>query len=492
MTACERFGRINSQQPQYEVSLRTLQSLNGAVGAGRLCTLVAANLFARTVLWTGLLLLVWTTLPCKGQNHSADISRVALANGVRLLLRPEPMTERVAVSLFIRTDAGPSGFSAAIGEMVARALFYGNTNRTQNGILTLAKEAGGSLDVLRTPDYVVINYVTTPRQLPEATHLMCDCLKSAEFAPESLRRALDASREERSRRQENGFWHGYDAICELLGRTTPSDAELARVTQPQAQAYFRRWYVPAHTVISLVGRFDSRQVAGMFGAFLTDYNRPDTRRLDAARETLSDLPVPPDAAVPHTLFAPTRAAYALVGTDAPGPSSPDYPAFVVLQTLLGGGHASRLFRQAREFGGVGYQVGTLYQAEQKGPLVAYLQWSPQRAISDSSDASGPLPTTPASIQKALQAQLEALIASPPTDAETVRARNFAIGQDALRHELARDRAFFPGWYETLGLGYEYDAEFPRLLAAITPADIQRVAKIYLHARAVVLVLPQAQ
>ena len=318
---------------------------------------------------------------------------------------------------------------------------------------------------------------------------MCDCLKNAEFAPESLRRALDTCREERLRRQENGFWHGYDTVCGLLGRPAPLDAELARVTQAQAQAYFRRWYVPARTVISLVGRFDSRQVAGMFGSFLTDYSRPDARHTDTSRSPLFDLPTSHGSAVSHDLFAPIRAAYALIGTDAPRPSNPDYTAFVVLQTLLGGGHASRLFRQAREFGGVGYQVGALYQPEQQGPLVAYLQWNPQRT---GADASGPTPAAPASIQKALQDQLDALLASLPADAETVRARNFAIGQDGLRHELARDRAFFPGWYETVGLGYEYDNTFPRLLAAVTPTDVLRVAKIYLRARAVVLVLPQAQ
>ena len=451
--------------------------------------MIRQTIFSRSpvMLWISLLLM-GLVMSCRGQNTGADVSRVTLPDGVRLLLRPEPVGERVAVSLFIRTEDEASG-SAAVGEMVARTLFYGNANRTQNGILTLAKEAGGSLDALWTPDYVVLNYVTVPRQLLEAAHLMCDCLKSAEFAPESLRRALELVREERARRKEDAFWRGYDAAREALGRMEPSEAALGRVTQAQAQAYFRSRYVPSQTVISIAGRFDSRQVTGLFGAFLTDYARPNARHTAAGREPLSDRAVPSDAPMPRTLFAPTRAAYALVGIEAPAVNSLDYPAFVALQTLLGGGHASRLFRQARDFGGVGYQVGALYQAEQKGPLVAYLQWSPQRAALGT---SGPMPTTPENVQKALQAQLDALLAAPPTQAETARARNFAIGRDALRHERVRDRAFFPGWYETLGLGFGYDAEFPRLLAAVTPADILRVAKTYLHTRARILVLPQAQ
>ncbi len=70
-----------------------------------------------------------------------------------------------------------------------------------------------------------------------------------------------------------------------------------------------------------------------------------------------------------------------------------------------------------------------------------------------------------------------------------RARNVAIGQDALRHERARDRAFLLGWYETLGRGIAYDTEFPRKLAQVTREDIARVAKTYLRVRANVAVLP---
>lgn len=433
-----------------------------------------------------LLLTLWLLAVGIASQAQADTPPIAqpqlvvLPDGVRLILKPEPELDRTAVSLFIglRSDANPN--SAAISEMVARTLFYGNATRTQNSIQALVGEVGGSLDVLRTRERVAINYVTIPSQLPEALHLLCDCLKYAAFAPESLHRALQAIHEERLSGRETAFARGYAAANELLGETEPGEDQLRRVTQAQAQAYFLRQYVPARTVISIAGHFDAVRVQGLLNAFLADYSRPT-----AFAPPVTDFSLPERISTANlSLPAPGGVAYAFVATSAPGAGSADYPAFTVLQAVLGGGHASRLFRQARETLGLGYEVGALYPAERSPTLITYLQWNPRRG---SQSIAGNTP--PGTVSKLLNGELDALCANPPGEDELKRARNVAIGQDALRHERARDRAFLLGWYETLGRGIAYDTEFPRTLAQVTGEDIQRVAKMYLRGRTNVTVLP---
>ena len=433
-----------------------------------------------------LLLTLWLLAMGMASQVLADTSfstkpqLVRLPNGVRLILRPEPELDRTAVSLFIglRPDTTPN--DAAVGEMVARTLFYGNATRTQNSIQALVGEVGGSLDVLRTRERVAINYVTVPAQLPEALHLVCDCLKYAAFAPESLRLALQTIHEERQTNRETAFARGYTAVNELLGEAEPDEDQLSRVTQAQARTYFLRQYVPARTVISIAGRFDAARVVGLLNAFLADYNRAA-----AFGPRLSDTSLPqPAQTASQSLPASGGVAYAFVATPAPDADSPDYPAFTVLQAILGGGHASRLFRQARETLGLGYEVGAVYPAERSAILITYLQWNAGRISQSASNT--PSPDTAG---KLLNGELDALLAGPPDEMELTRARNVAIGQDALRHERARDRAFLLGWYETLGRGIAYDTEFPRKLAQVTREDIARVAKTYLRVRANVAVVP---
>lgn len=424
--------------------------------------------------------------PCHSQNapvvsNMDRFTRFVLPNGVRLLIKPETVTEQVAISLFIRMGPDTRPEDPAVGEMVARSLFYGNSYRTQNGILTLANQAGGNIDVLRTPEYVAVSYVTLPSQLPEATHLLCDCLKNAEFAPESLQRALKSIHSERSARHEEAFTLGYDIVCSQLGVNYPSEESMRRVTQKQAQAFFHRHYLPARTVISVVGHLDKQATLRFFTAFLANYTQPDNLRLSPLPDPISDSPetiVPPPPTSVLTLQSPSEIAYAFVAASAPSVRSPDYPAFVVLHSLLGGGHACRLFQQARESLGLGYAVGAQFQADRSDPLVIYLQWNPKRLKQDT--------------VKLLQTLLDDVILHPPTEQEIIRARNFAIGQHALLHERAHERAFFAGWFEALGLKYAYDQEFPNHLAAVTREDVLRVARTYLGSRAAVLVIPTAE
>lgn len=412
----------------------------------------------------------------------AEPQRVTLPDGVRLVLKPETGTDVVAIVILVRTEEN-SVLDEARAELVAHALFFGSKNRSYDSVMRSLAEVGGALETARTPDYVAVTCVTVPEQLRGTVYMLCEAIKNADFTSQALDRATRSLLAERRRRAADGYEMAYAALREgLRGYAEPREAALNHVTQAQAQDYFVRHYVPAKTVVAVVGNFDAEQARRAFDADFFDYTRPLP-----ARRAPDAPPIRPDASLPPvTLSAPGTAAYAMVGTLSPSVVSPDYPAFVALQSLLGGGHASRLFRQVRDTSGFGYDVGTVYAADRSDPLVAYLQWDTRRALT-ATETTQPLKSADA--LALLNAQLDKLLAAPPSDTELTRARNLAIGRDALRHERARDRAFFLGWYEAMGLGYAFDADLPRRLAAVTPDDLQRVAKKYLSVRASVVAMP---
>ena len=429
-----------------------------------------------------LLLLLFSTVTGRAQTEGNDVRKVVLTDGVRLLLKPEPPTDVVAVSVFVRMEPDRSPVEAATGEMVAHALFYGSTNRSFDSIAASVAQVGGSLEVLRTPDYVVLTCVTVSEQMGEAIYLLCEAIKNADFAPDALERARTDILQERLRREQDGFAGAYESlVARKHGDPDVDPGLLRRVTQEQAQDYFRRRYVPARTVISVVGRFNVQRIQSTFDNSLDDYDRQPLRSPSLSGVSSSTF----GATQAATFSATGNAAYALVGTAAPEVTSPDYPAFTVLQALLGSGHASRLFRRVRDTLGIGYTVGASYRADRAEPLIAYLQWDVRRAASEASGA----PPAPAGALKLLNTQLDGLLTDPPTEAEVARARSVTIGRDALNHERARDRAFLLGWYEVMGMGAAFDADFSHRLAAVTRDDVLRVAKTYLPDRASALAVP---
>jgi zinc protease len=408
------------------------------------------------------------------------VQRITLPDGARLVLKPEPTTDVTAITLFIQTPRDPAGQTTATADMVAHALFYSSTDRTRDGIALSVAEVGGVLETLRTPDYVAVTVVTMPERIEETARMLGEALKHADFTPDALELGLHDILASRKQRHANGFDLGTDALrSAFMATDAPGEDQLRRVTQGQAQSYFATRYVPARTVVSVVGRFAVRDVETAFRAYFADYDRPATS-LPAARQSdpINSSNPPAELTLPSG-----TPGYALVGVDAPSVDSPDAPAFAALHALLGGGHASRLFRRVRDTLGVGYDVGASLRTDLADPLIAYLQWDTQRA------GAGGTALSAAEALRRINAQLDGVLTDPPDDAEVERARNVAIGRDALRHERARDRAFLLGWYETVGLGYGYDADYPQRLAVVTRADVLRVAAKYLPQRAAVTILP---
>jgi predicted Zn-dependent peptidase len=426
-----------------------------------------------------------TPLHCRANlTPPTAVQSVTLPDGVRLLLKPEASTDITAVTLFIRIPSAPSSEVEAVAEMVAYALFYGSTDRTRDGIALSVAQVGGVLETLRTPDYVAVTCVTVPDQIEDVARMLGEALKHADFGPEALERArADILRAYRGH-NETGYDLGCDRIRALLtGADTPTAAQLQLVTHEQAIGYFTRHYVPAHTVVSVVGRFTPAVVETSFRAYFSEYERPASA---FPARSPSPEPLGQQQSVAATVTLPTgKAAYALVGTPAPTIESQDAPAFAVLHALLGVGHASRLFRQVRDTTGFGYSVGADYRADLSAPLTTYIQWDIQRT---DIAVAGTKQTAAEAIHR-LNAQLDSILSDPPKDEEIERARNVAIGRDALRHERVRNRAFLLGWYEAMGPGYAYDNEYPRLLAAVTQADVLRVAQKYLGRRSSVVVTP---
>jgi predicted Zn-dependent peptidase len=182
-------------------------------------------------------------------------------------------------------------------------------------------------------------------------------------------------------------------------------------------------------------------------------------------------------------IVPASTTLLLAGFRAPAVADPDYPAALVLEAMLGGGKSSRLFRQVRDVGGVGYAVGTLFPTlARPSHLVAYVEYDPARDTKPSS-ADHPNP------EKLLLDTVRTLITNPPSSVEVERAKRYAAGAHALNHQRTRDRAFYLGLYETLGVGYAFDAELSKRIEAVTPQDVARVAKACLNDPTVVAVRP---
>lgn len=402
--------------------------------------------------------------------------------GVRVIVQRDTNSDTVALCLFVRAGIAEQEGIAGVGSLASRSLFGSNYQRSADAVARTIYDAGGSLDSRFTPDYTQFTCVTTRLGFRDALNLLATAVKSAEFDSEAMRRALADVSADIAHEQREPFRVGYARVVSQLYTASPyreppngTEDALRRITPDAVRRFFTRRYTPGNTVLSVVGNMRIDEVTRAVENQFVDYDRVSGRPVRSEEDAYAG-PGRSERRIP------TSTTLLLAGYRAPAVGDPDYPASLVLEAMLGGGKSSRLFRQVRDIAGIGYAVGAFMPALSRAShLVAYLEFDPKR---DSGHAFSPQSRDP---ERLLLDTIQSLVTDPPTATETERAKRFAAGTHALNHQRTRDRAFYLGLFETLGTGYEFDANLAKQIEAVTPGDVARVAKRCLVNPSVVVV-----
>ena len=413
------------------------------------------------------------------------IEKVTLNSGLRGIVRTEPASRTLAICVFVGAGVAEDGNQPGIGALVSRALFGSNLNQTREEVLHAIYDVGGSLETEWHPDYTLFTCVTSPELFEEAMYVIGQALKGAQFDPESVSVAREEVLADITRSEQDSYSSAYAALRQRMYRVSPyrevfggTMASVKRIAPDQARAFYRRYYTPGNTVISIAGNVNATRARRALQNYLEDYNRPDPpRQRSGGPELLSE-----SGAISR--FQPTSTATLLAGFAGPGISHPDYSTWQILSAIIGGGKSSRIWRAIRDSAGLGYIVrANAVPLLRDSPLVVYVEYDPSRP------AAGVASIDPKDAGDLLVKTAKSVLESLPTERELDRAKTYVSGAYALAHQRARDRAFYLGWYELLGLGYEYDSLFPSRIAAVSLDQVSRAATTYLQREIRLTLLP---
>jgi predicted Zn-dependent peptidase len=400
--------------------------------------------------------------------------REVLANGIRVVLAPDSEAKFLTIVAFVRQSPPQTPQEAAVQELVARSLFFGSQNRSFDTVAASVRKVGGSLETHITPQFVAITCFTHPKQLKEGIYLISEALKNADFSPEALERAREIVKQIKQANTANTSEALRANLIRELLFCNDQALEYKRVNTALAQSYFKKHYRNEQIVLCLSGKFEPAQALRS-----VDNNLFEREALTLKTEKKQqDVPFP---SIELTRNTADRQAHALVALEPPFVTSPNYPTALVIHSLLGVGHASRLFRHFREKQGIGYEVSASFDVHVGEPLIAQVQW-------DTTPRTPERPT-PAQIQEQLLQQIIDIVDTPPSEAELHRAKQMAITRLSLSQERLRDRAFLLGWYEVMGVGIEFAEQLPNLIQGVTFEDFLRVAKTMISSRHTALLGP---
>lgn len=237
---------------------------------------------------------------------------------------------------------------------------------------------------------------------------------------------------------------------------------IAAISRDDLLAFTKKYWRPDLTTIAVVGDVTPdrvrRAVQAAFGGWTNDGPTPSTAQPPLPAPHLAHAYVGTDA----------NQVFVQLGQPAVARSSRDYDTFSLLaQIIAGPGYfQSRLWQELRQKRGLVYGVNSVVKADRdRGDLEIILNASPQNV----EPAIGIVRT-----------QLQRLRTEPVTKTELEDAKIRLINAALLNEASASGQLDEISEIAQNHLPLDYYGTLAQRYAAITPADIQRVAKAYLR------------
>jgi zinc protease len=433
-----------------------------------------------------LLIGLWA-VPAAAQDVSIPHSIFEFPNGLRLIVHEDHSTPIAEVNVWYHVgsgyeEPGRTGFA----HLFEHIMFEGSANVPRGDFDRLLEAAGGRNNGTTNVDRT--NYFETVPANAVELALWLEADRMGGLLETMSQQKLDIQRDvvknERRQSYENrpygGFW---EAQAEALypGRhpyswtTIGSMEDLSAASLEDVENFFRRYYVPNNAVISVAGAVNTEEVRGMverlFGWIprgeAVERPRLAVPAIEATRHiTLEDRVTLPQ----FNAIWRTPEAYAA-----------DDAALGVLAQVLAGGKNSRLQRR-------------LIFEEQIAQDVGAFNWSKLLAGDFYVRIMARQGVELDRIEAAVVEEIARLAATPPTAEEMERVRN--SNETAFVRALER----VSGKADRLNeyLYYTGDAGFAerdlQRYRAVTAADVQRVARDYLHQknRVTISIVPEGQ
>lgn len=346
-----------------------------------------------------------------------------------------------------------------------------------------ALELSAALDLLGAQlstgagvDAAFVDLEVLRERFPEALRLMASVVAEPTFPEADFRRirdqrvtALASARDEPSIIAGNAFTRLVFGEEHPYGRLPATETTRA-MERGDLEAFHREHYRPEGSTLILVGDVDPSELHEVVQEAFGDWEGRT-----AGRDSIPDV-TPPEATRIYLIDKP-GAAQSEIRLGHPGVArlSPDYFPLIVLNTILGGSFTSRLNTNLRETHGYSYGASSSFSMRVgQGPFAA-------------STAVFTAKTDSAVIE--LFRELERIREEAVPEAEVQRARSYVALGLPRRFETASGVAAQLAELEIYGLTMDFFNTYVENVMAVTAADVQRVAREYLHPdRAVVVVV----
>lgn len=389
-------------------------------------------------------------------------------NGLRVVVFEDSRLPLVSYRLaFMTGDADDPAGLVGLTSAVSSMLTEGTENYSSLALAEKIERLGASLSASSSDDFTIISASALSLYNSDIIDLLAEVL----FKPTFPENELDLYRRNmienlKFQRSQPNFLANEQTARLIYGghpyaRVSPAAADVEKLTSNALSAFHRKQFVPNNAILIVVGDIEKesliRDLQQRFGGWqrgLVERNSDEVpERREEAILTIVDRPGSAQANIVLANLAIKR-------------DHPDHFAFLVMNQVLGAGASSRVFMNLREEKGYTYGAYTRIDAK-------------SRAGDFEATAEVRTAVTGDSLREFFF-ELNRIRAEDVSDAELADAKNFLTGVFPIRAETQEGLTNLIASQELYGLPENYLQAYRDNVAAITAADVRRVANGHVH------------
>ena len=410
------------------------------------------------------------TYPPLRQFDIPQPERHELANGMVLLLLEDHEMPLVEATALIHTGSRlEPKEKASLAELTGSVLRTGGTeSRTGDELDDFLESKAASIETNIGTQSGRASMSCLAEDFREVLEVYADVLRNPVFDPEKIEVAKTSVEASIARQNDNPQQILFRELNEIVYGSDspytqePTYASVANVGRDDLIAWHGKYFHPDRVVLGLVGDFDSAEALALVEDVFGDWPKgPPREEVDIPYDT---DPKPGVFYVEKNDMTQSNIAMGHIGIRR---DNPDYYAIQVMNQVMSGSFASRLFSRVRSEQGLAYtvfgQVGS--QWDREGVTLF--------GMTTKTESTG------AGIE-ALLREARNMTAEPPTEEEVRKAKDGILNSFIFRSDSRSEILNQQLTYEYYGYPLDWLSRYQKGIEEATVPEVRQAAEEYLH------------
>lgn len=402
-------------------------------------------------------------------SSNKDTQKYQLSNGATLLYTPNAVNDIIAISISAKggqlLDKVPG-----TAKLTSSTMLKGTKNYSPVELSQVLEDNGIEIVPTANADYFSLTVLTTKDEYDKTLELLDEIVNNAIFDEIEVQKVVSDKLNSIKSAKDVPLQQAIEQYRDMIYENTPYsisskvlEKNYPNIKRSDIIEYYNNIFEPVNLTISINGNIDKDKTVQKLNEIFTSKNSQNKFDYKNYDTKIPHIKSPKE----NTIKMETETAWILLGWQVDGVlNEKDYATLQVIDSLLGSGMSSRLFKDLREQQGLAYQLGSGYSPNVlRGSFMLYI---------------GTNPSTLEKSKQGLFEEIKKLKTEYVGDKELSDAKEKLLGNYILGLETNLDKATNIGWYEASGRGYEFKEKYTQLINSVTDADIIRVANKYFN------------